>query len=86
MNLLGVTRATHNVAGDAAHFGRIREMTEKPVLDREPLFLEPDQPKLIRRTASELAGVVARGLTGIGLAVAGAGAWSLVAGYLALAR
>jgi PST family polysaccharide transporter len=35
------------------------------------------------RTAAELAGVVARGVVGIGLAVAGAGAWSLVIGYLA---
>jgi lipopolysaccharide exporter len=34
------------------------------------------------RTASELADVIVRGLTGIGLAVAGAGAWSLVIGYL----
>ena len=35
------------------------------------------------RTIAELAGVVARAATGIGLALAGAGAWSLVAGYLA---
>ena len=35
------------------------------------------------RTAGELMGVLARGLTGISLAVAGFGAWSLVVGYLA---
>jgi PST family polysaccharide transporter len=35
------------------------------------------------RTVAELADVVVRGLVGIGLALAGAGAWSLVAGYLA---
>lgn len=35
------------------------------------------------RTAAELAGVVARGATAIVLALAGFGAWSLVAGYLA---
>jgi lipopolysaccharide exporter len=35
------------------------------------------------RTAAELAGVVTRGLTGIALALAGFGAWSLVLGYLA---
>jgi O-antigen/teichoic acid export membrane protein len=35
------------------------------------------------RTAGELVGVLARGLTGIGLAIGGFGAWSLVAGYLA---
>jgi PST family polysaccharide transporter len=34
------------------------------------------------RTAAEVADVVVRGLTGIGLALAGAGAWSLVVGYL----
>jgi lipopolysaccharide exporter len=34
------------------------------------------------RTAAEVTGVVARGLTGIALALAGAGAWSLVIGYL----
>jgi PST family polysaccharide transporter len=34
------------------------------------------------RTAAELVGVVARGTTGIALAVAGLGAWSLVVGYL----
>jgi PST family polysaccharide transporter len=34
------------------------------------------------RTAAEMADVVIRGLTGIGLAIAGAGAWSLVIGYL----
>ena len=34
------------------------------------------------RTAAELTGVVARGLAGIALALAGAGAWSLVIGYL----
>jgi lipopolysaccharide exporter len=34
------------------------------------------------RTAAELTGVMARGLTGIALALAGAGAWSLVIGYL----
>lgn len=35
------------------------------------------------RTAAEVAEVAVRGVTGIALAVAGAGAWSLVAGYLA---
>jgi PST family polysaccharide transporter len=35
------------------------------------------------RTAAELADVVARSAVGIGLAVAGFGAWSLVIGYLA---
>ncbi|MDQ3890338.1 MAG: lipopolysaccharide biosynthesis protein [Actinomycetota bacterium] len=35
------------------------------------------------RTAAELAGVVVRGGTGITLALAGFGAWSLVVGYLA---
>jgi O-antigen/teichoic acid export membrane protein len=35
------------------------------------------------RTAAELADVVVRGATGVGLALAGAGAWSLVLGYLA---
>jgi len=35
------------------------------------------------RTAAELAGVVTRGVTGIALALAGLGAWSLVIGYLA---
>ena len=35
------------------------------------------------RTAAELADVVVRGLTGVALALAGAGAWSLVLGYLA---
>jgi O-antigen/teichoic acid export membrane protein len=35
------------------------------------------------RTAAELAGVLTRGATGIALALAGFGAWSLVAGYLA---
>jgi PST family polysaccharide transporter len=34
------------------------------------------------RTVAEGADVVLRGLTGIGLALAGAGAWSLVVGYL----
>jgi O-antigen/teichoic acid export membrane protein len=34
------------------------------------------------RTAAEMADVVVRGLAGIGLALAGAGAWSLVIGYL----
>lgn len=34
------------------------------------------------RTAAEMADVVVRGLSGIGLALAGAGAWSLVLGYL----
>lgn len=34
------------------------------------------------RTAAEVAGVIARGLTGIALALAGLGAWSLVIGYL----
>jgi PST family polysaccharide transporter len=34
------------------------------------------------RTAAELTGVVTRGATGIALAVAGLGAWSLVIGYL----
>ena len=34
------------------------------------------------RTAAEVADVVVRGAAGIGLAIAGAGAWSLVAGYL----
>jgi O-antigen/teichoic acid export membrane protein len=34
------------------------------------------------RTTAELAGVAARGASGIGLALAGLGAWSLVAGYL----
>jgi lipopolysaccharide exporter len=34
------------------------------------------------RTVAELADVVVRGLTGIALALAGAGAWSLVIGYL----
>jgi PST family polysaccharide transporter len=34
------------------------------------------------RTGAELAGVVARGVVGIGLALAGFGAWSLVLGYL----
>jgi lipopolysaccharide exporter len=36
-----------------------------------------------KRTAAELADVIVRGLTGIGLAIAGFGAWSLVIGYLA---
>ncbi len=35
------------------------------------------------RTAAELADVLVRGLVGVGLAVGGAGAWSLVLGYLA---
>jgi O-antigen/teichoic acid export membrane protein len=35
------------------------------------------------RTAAELAGVLTRGATGIVLALAGFGAWSLVVGYLA---
>lgn len=35
------------------------------------------------RTAAEFADVVVRGLTGVGLAIAGAGVWSLVIGYLA---
>jgi O-antigen/teichoic acid export membrane protein len=35
------------------------------------------------RTAAELAGVVSRGATGVALALAGLGAWSLVLGYLA---
>lgn len=35
------------------------------------------------RTAAEVAEVAVRGLTGIGLAMAGFGAWSLVLGYLA---
>lgn len=35
------------------------------------------------RTAAELVELVTRGIVGIGLAVAGAGAWSLVAGYAA---
>ena len=35
------------------------------------------------RTAAELAEVTVRGFTGIGLALAGFGAWSLVLGYLA---
>jgi O-antigen/teichoic acid export membrane protein len=35
------------------------------------------------RTAAELADVVVRGVTGVALALAGAGAWSLVLGYLA---
>jgi O-antigen/teichoic acid export membrane protein len=35
------------------------------------------------RTVAELADVLVRGLTGVALAVAGAGAWSLVLGYLA---
>jgi O-antigen/teichoic acid export membrane protein len=35
------------------------------------------------RTAAEVTGVLVRGLAGIALALAGAGAWSLVAGYLA---
>ena len=34
------------------------------------------------RTIAELSDVVSRGLTGIGLALAGAGAWSLVIGYV----
>ncbi len=34
------------------------------------------------RTVAEVAGVIARGLTGIALALAGFGAWSLVIGYL----
>lgn len=34
------------------------------------------------RTAAELAGVAARSVAGIGLALSGFGAWSLVAGYL----
>ena len=36
-----------------------------------------------KRTYAEFFDVVSRGLTGIGLALAGAGAWSLVIGYLA---
>ena len=36
-----------------------------------------------RRSAAEFADVLVRGSTGIGLALSGAGAWSLVAGYLA---
>ena len=35
------------------------------------------------RTVAEMADVVVRGTTGVALAFAGAGAWSLVAGYLA---
>lgn len=35
------------------------------------------------RTAGELSEVVVRGVVGIGLAIAGAGAWSLVIGFLA---
>jgi O-antigen/teichoic acid export membrane protein len=35
------------------------------------------------RTAAELADVVVRGATGVALALAGAGAWSIVLGYLA---
>ena len=34
------------------------------------------------RTIAELADVISRGLTGVGLALAGAGAWSLVIGYV----
>lgn len=34
------------------------------------------------RTIAEISDVVLRGLTGVGLALAGAGAWSLVIGYL----
>ncbi len=36
-----------------------------------------------RRTYAEVADVTARGLVGIGLALAGAGVWSIVIGYLA---
>lgn len=58
-------------------------MLESVAEQASPRVPAPLSTALRARTAAKLTGVVARGATGIVLAVAGLGGWSLVIGYLA---
>jgi PST family polysaccharide transporter len=90
---LGLTLLTVAAAPLAARFFRTPELTPLlAVLGLNFLLrgagathfaIAQKQIDFRTRTVAELADVVARGLTGVALALAGAGAWSLVIGYLA---